>query len=212
MTTHNHQTETAAASGEVESPVTRPDAPVAGTESMTAETVSTDPTTAETVQPGSPPAVTGGTEEAPADRATTAGTEPTTAQSTEPTTAQSPGTKAPPAQSPGTKPPPARTVETDPSTAGTDLSTEESLFGNDKLSDLRSRWDHVQSGFVDDPRESVQQADGLVSDVVDQLTTGFSEARSRLEAQWARGEEASTEDLRLALKRYREFFERLLAV
>ena len=51
-----------------------------------------------------------------------------------------------------------------------------------------------------------------MSDVVDQLTTGFSEVRSRLEAQWARGEEASTEDLRLALKRYREFFERLLAV
>ena len=103
-------------------------------------------------------------------------------------------------------------MESDPSTAGTDLSTEESLFSNDKLSDLRSRWDHVQSGFVDDPRECVQQADGLVSDVVDQLTAGFSEARSRLEAQWARGEEASTEDLRLALKRYREFFERLLAV
>ena len=194
MTTHNHQTETAAASGDVESPVTRPDAPIAGAESSTAETVPTDPTTAETVQPGSPPAVKGGTEEAPADRATTARTEPTTAQR------------------PGTKPPPARTVETDPSTAGTDLSTEESLFGNDKLSGLRSRWDHVQSGFVDDPRESVQQADGLVSDVVEQLTAGFSEARSRLEAQWARGEEASTEDLRLALKRYREFFERLLAV
>ena len=184
MTTHNHQTETAAPSGEVKSPVTRPDAPIAATES----------TTEDTVEPGSPPPVTGGTEKAPADRAETARTKPTTAQS------------------PGTKPPPARTVETDPSTAGTDLSTEESLFGNDKLSDLRSRWDHVQSGFVDDPRESVQQADGLVSDVVDQLTAGFSEARSRLEAQWARGEEASTEDLRLALKRYREFFERLLAV
>ena len=202
MTTHNHQTETAAASGEVESPVTRPDAPIAGTESITAETVSTDPTTAETVQPGSPPAVTGGTEEAPAD-----------------TREQPRAPNRRPRKAPGTKPPPARTVEptapatwTDPSTAGTDLSTEESLFGNDKLSDLRSRWDHVQSGFVDDPRESVQQADGLVSDVVDQLTTGFSEARSRLEAQWARGEEASTEDLRLALKRYREFFERLLAV
>ena len=197
MTTHNHQTETAAASGEVESAVTRTDAPIAGTESTTAETVSTDPTIAESVQPGPPPAVTGGTEQAPAGSAATVGTEPTTAQSV------------------GTQPLPARTVETDPSTAatvGTDPSTEESLFGNDKLSDLRSRWDHVQSGFVDDPRECVQQADGIVSDVVDQLTTGFSEARSRLEAQWARGEEASTEDLRLALKRYREFFERLLAV
>ncbi len=197
MTTHNHQTETAAASGEVESAVTRTDAPVAGTESTTAETVSTDPTIAESVQPGPPPAVTGGTEQAPGGSAATVGTNPTTAQSV------------------GTQPPPARTVETDPSTAatvGNDPLTEESLFGNDKLSDLRSRWDHVQSGFVDDPRECVQQADGIVSDVVDQLTTGFSEVRSRLEAHWARGEEASTEDLRLALKRYREFFERLLAV
>ena len=104
------------------------------------------------------------------------------------------------------------TAGTEPSTAGTEPSTEKSLFAEDELSGLRSRWDDVQSGFVDDPKECVHKADGLVSDVVDQLTTGFSEARSRLEAQWARGEEASTEDLRLALKRYREFFERLLAV
>ena len=104
------------------------------------------------------------------------------------------------------------TAGTEPSTAGTKPSTEKSLFAEDELSGLRSRWDDVQSGFVDDPKECVHKADGLVSDVVDQLTTGFSEARSRLEAQWARGEEASTEDLRLALKRYREFFERLLAV
>jgi hypothetical protein len=104
------------------------------------------------------------------------------------------------------------TAGTEPSTAGTEPSTEKSLFAEDALSGLRSRWDDVQSGFVDDPKECVHKADGLVSDVVDQLTTGFSEARSRLEAQWARGEEASTEDLRLALKRYREFFERLLAV
>jgi len=70
----------------------------------------------------------------------------------------------------------------------------------------------VQSAFVDDPRDCVQKADGLVAEVIDKLTTGFAEARSRLEEQWARGEEASTEDLRVALKRYREFFERLLAV
>ena len=197
MTTHDRQTETAAASSEAESAVTRTDAPTAGTESTTAEASSTDPTTAETVQPGPSPAVAGGTEQPPAGGAATVRTEPTSAQSV------------------GTEPPPTRTAETDPSpaeTVGTEASTRESLFGGDKLSDLRSRWEHVQAGFVDDPRESVQQADGLVSDVVDQLTTGFSEARSRLEAQWARGEEGSTEDLRLALKRYREFFERLLAV
>ncbi|HET7741161.1 MAG TPA: hypothetical protein VFL67_10975 [Mycobacterium sp.] len=91
-------------------------------------------------------------------------------------------------------------------------STDQDLFANDELAGLRARWANVQAGFVDDPKECVQKADGLVSDLVEQLTAGFSHARSRLEEQWARGEEASTEDLRIALKRYREFFERLLAV
>jgi hypothetical protein len=92
-----------------------------------------------------------------------------------------------------------------------DSGTDESLFG-DLLSGLRSRWDDVQASFVDDPRQCVQKADRLVSDVVDRLTAGFAQARSRLEQQWDRGEEASTEDLRQALKRYREFFHRLLSV
>jgi hypothetical protein len=93
-----------------------------------------------------------------------------------------------------------------------DVVADESLFATGDLPGLRSRWDDVQAGFVDDPRKCVQTADGLVSDVVQQLTDGFSQARSRLEDQWARGEDVSTEDLRLALKRYREFFDRLLAV
>ncbi|MEN0139961.1 MAG: hypothetical protein AAGC80_32730, partial [Rhodococcus sp. (in: high G+C Gram-positive bacteria)] len=97
-----------------------------------------------------------------------------------------------------------------PSARDADTSVGQTLFAEDELSVLRLRWDEVQSGFVDDPRECVQKADGLVSDVVDRITTGFSDARSRLEEQWARGEEGSTEDLRLALKRYREFFQRLL--
>ena len=87
-----------------------------------------------------------------------------------------------------------------------------SLFADDELAGLRARWNTVQAGFVDDPRDCVQRADGLVSDVLGQLTHGFTEARSRLEEQWSRGEEASTEDLRVALTRYRDFFERLLAV
>ena len=92
------------------------------------------------------------------------------------------------------------------------MSADQMLFGDRDLSDLRSRWTEVQSAFVDDPRDCVQKADGLVADVVDKLTTGFSQARSWLEEQWNRGEEVSTEDLRIALQRYREFFERLLAV
>ena len=96
--------------------------------------------------------------------------------------------------------------------AQSESSTEEVLFADDDLAELRSRWAAVQASFVDDPKDCVQKADVLVSDLVEQLTSGFAHARSRLEEQWARGEEASTEDLRVALMHYREFFQRLLAV
>ena len=99
----------------------------------------------------------------------------------------------------------------DPS-AQSESSTEEVLFADDDLAELRARWAAVQASFVDDPKDCVQKADVLVSDLVEQLTSGFAHARSRLEEQWARGEEASTEDLRVALMHYREFFQRLLAV
>lgn len=111
---------------------------------------------------------------------------------------------------------PAPNTATDESTppsssAEAETSTDMKLFAGGDLSSLRSRWDDVQASFVDDPKDCVQKADALVADVVQQLTAGFSEARARLESQWARGEDASTEDLRQALKRYRAFFERLLA-
>jgi hypothetical protein len=91
-------------------------------------------------------------------------------------------------------------------------STNDVVVADDDLAELRARWAGLQAAFVDDPKDCVQQADLLVSDLFEQLTTGFAAVRSRLEEQWSRGEEASTEDLRLILKRYREFFERLLAV
>ncbi|MEX3656191.1 hypothetical protein ABFW14_20945 [Mycolicibacterium fortuitum] len=86
------------------------------------------------------------------------------------------------------------------------------LFADEHRSGLHSRWNDVQAAFVDDPKESVQKADNLVAEVVDELTASFADTRSRLEAQWSRGEEASTEDLRVALTRYRDFFNRLLSV
>jgi hypothetical protein len=98
------------------------------------------------------------------------------------------------------------------SQAGRHTDGNGGLFADDELAGLKARWDAVQSGFVDDPRDCVQKADGLVADLVQQLTTGFGQARSRLEEQWSRGEQASTEDLRVALQRYRSFFERLLSV
>jgi hypothetical protein len=89
---------------------------------------------------------------------------------------------------------------------------EQDLFRDDELQSFRSRWERVQGSFVDEPRESVEKADDLVSDLVGRLTNGFAETRSGLEEQWKKGEEASTEDLRVALTRYRAFFQRLLKV
>ena len=86
------------------------------------------------------------------------------------------------------------------------------LFDDSELQSYRGRWEQVQSDFVDEPREAVQKADDLVSDLVEKLTSGFAQTRSGLEEQWKKGEEASTEDLRVALTRYRAFFQRLLKV
>src|SRR5579871_922887 len=69
--------------------------------------------------------------------------------------------------------------------------------------ELRGRWDHIQTGFVDEPRAAVQQADELVQAAIKRITDGFTEARNGLERQWDRGDEVSTEDLRQALQRYR---------
>jgi hypothetical protein len=108
--------------------------------------------------------------------------------------------------------PAAEAPEPEPPGAKHESSTDEELFAGDDLAELRARWAGVQAAFVDDPKDCVHKADVLVSDLVERLTTGFAQARSHLEEQWSRGEEASTEDLRLALMHYREFFERLLAV
>jgi hypothetical protein len=133
-------------------------------------------------------------------------------QTTDSSAAESDSTSPPREPSATRSEPSATRTEATVTTEPTESSTERELFADDELAGMRARWDNVQAGFVDDPRECVQKADSLVSDVVERLTTGFTQARSRLEEQWARGEEASTEDLRVALKRYREFFERLLAV
>jgi hypothetical protein len=76
---------------------------------------------------------------------------------------------------------------------------------------FRGSWEAVQVGFVDEPRGSVRRADQLVAELMQELARGFAEARSSLEAEWDRGEDVSTEDLRQALQRYRSFFQRLLA-
>lgn len=86
----------------------------------------------------------------------------------------------------------------------------ESFLPPDRMEEFRERWDDIQAGFVDDPRNSVQKAHGLVSSLVNDLNEVFTRERSGLESQWNRGEDADTEDLRVALRRYRAFFNRLL--
>lgn len=86
------------------------------------------------------------------------------------------------------------------------------LLPGDFAQDLRRRWDAVQTGFVDEPRKSVQEADQLVGSAIDRLSESFSAQRKTLEGQWDRGDNVSTEELRLALRRYRAFFQRLLAI
>lgn len=84
------------------------------------------------------------------------------------------------------------------------------LLPPEERESLTSRWEAVQTAFVDEPRRSVTEADQLVADVMGRLSDTFAKERSRLEALWGRGDEVSTEDLRVALQRYREFFQRLL--
>jgi len=86
------------------------------------------------------------------------------------------------------------------------------LFSTDEAREFRTRWDAIQVGFVDEPRRSVEQADNLVASTIKRLAEVFADERQRLEGQWTRGESVSTEDLRLALRRYRSFFGRLRSV
>jgi hypothetical protein len=58
----------------------------------------------------------------------------------------------------------------------------------------------------------VQEADALVSATIKRLAEIFADERQKLEQQWDRSENVPTEDLRVALQRYRSFFARLLAI
>ncbi len=93
-----------------------------------------------------------------------------------------------------------------------DQRTYPPLFDEGAAAKLRDRWLDVQTGFVDEPRSAVEQADTLVAEVMKRLAEGFATERRALEGQWSRGDDVSTEDLRIALRRYRSFFDRLLSV
>ncbi|MEV6622267.1 hypothetical protein AB0M83_01940 [Amycolatopsis sp. NPDC051106] len=98
--------------------------------------------------------------------------------------------------------------DTRPAESGGDIEAPP-LIDEEKITGFRDRWQNVQTGFVDDPKQAVHQADELVAAVISALATTFAEHKSELEGQWRQGEPA-TEELRIALRRYRSFFDQLL--
>ena len=92
----------------------------------------------------------------------------------------------------------------------TNVGSEAALLDHQVSELFRARWSEIQGKFVDEPRSAVQQADALVSDVIDRITEMFANEHSSLEGQWKEGNDVSTEDLRMALQHYRSFFKRLV--
>jgi hypothetical protein len=86
------------------------------------------------------------------------------------------------------------------------------LFANEDAAGYRTRWSAIQTGFVDEPRKAVEEADTLVAEVMKRLAEVFANERRQLESAWERSDKISTEDLRIAMRRYRSFFERLLSI
>ena len=106
----------------------------------------------------------------------------------------------------------AETTERKTSDLATPATAErESLLPDDQSGQYAGRWREIQTSFVDEPRSSVEKADALVAELMQKLATVFSSERERLEAQWDKGDDVSTEHLRVALTRYRSFFDRLLS-
>ena len=111
----------------------------------------------------------------------------------------------------GTRPAEDEPVARDTDTEATEKERLEPLLGGEEAGDFRGRWESIQTSFVDEPRDAVQRADALVAELMQRLARTFAEERETLEQQWAGGGEAGTEELRIALQRYRSFFERLLS-
>ena len=114
----------------------------------------------------------------------------------------------------GTTPTPQDEVECqgESSPAGAESGGLEPLFPDNMATKYRTRWSEVQSGFVDDPRRAVAQGDELVAEVMQTLAESFAHERKRLEDELSQTGEASTETLRVGLRRYRSFFDRLLSL
>jgi hypothetical protein len=93
---------------------------------------------------------------------------------------------------------------------GMNARSSASLLNREESDHFRTRWNEIQGKFVDDLRSAVEQADALVSEVIELITQMFANEHRLLEGQWNQGNDVSTEDLRIALQRYRSFFNSLV--
>ena len=90
-------------------------------------------------------------------------------------------------------------------------TTQTPLLSRDQSDQLAERWQEIQASFVDRPQDAVEEADALVADLMQRITSKLATERDRLEKQWSEGEDVSTEDLRVTLTSYRAFFDKLLS-
>ena len=107
---------------------------------------------------------------------------------------------------------PAPTADQPARPAQTKAESPTPLFAADAAESFRSRWQDIQTSFIDEPTRAVEQADSLVAEIMQQLAKTFADERAHLEEQGAHGKDISTEDLRMALRHYRSFFDRLLSI
>ena len=110
----------------------------------------------------------------------------------------------------------SRKAEGDPTSVPVEVRNAQTesphLLPQQQCDEFRSRWTAIQTSFIDEPRRAVKDADALVLAATKHLSDAFTQQRSQLEKQWSRGDEVSTEDLRIALQQYRSFFSRLLSI
>jgi hypothetical protein len=94
------------------------------------------------------------------------------------------------------------------------------LFPHDESDKFELQLQHAVSGFVDGPRTAVEEADHVLEELTGRLTEAVAQRRRTLRGSWQSmdaagdqpGTSTDTEQLRLALRDYRELAERLLHV
>jgi hypothetical protein len=115
---------------------------------------------------------------------------------------------------------PVHAPEPPPSSPGAGVATDKrhgsngsgngSLLPHDESDKFSLRLQHAVTGFVDEPRSAVEEADHVLEEVAARFTEAVTKRRTALHGSWESKSAGDTEQLRLALRDYRELTERLL--